>query len=814
MAPSSQQLSARHWLLRILILLMLSGMAAAGSGAPVFSTLKVETNIGQPLFASVKITGTQQELNELVVALAPVEVHRLFGLERPLLPDDVQIAIERVLPTERRMVITTQLPMDEPLLSFVVRYQHGRDTGIRAFNALVNPSNPQPLGLRGATSVAAPVAVIQSPQSTRRNVFTQPAAVAAPASKPLPPVGTGGQYGPVRSGDSTWRIARGVPLQPGQTIHDVIRSIVVLNPDAFVNGDASRLRAGVTLQLPVATTTIPTAPAAPASRVQNAAAPSPAPSAAAAAPPQVATAESAIPKVIPRPRFRPEWVTGVRDKADLEKFVSLIQKLKDARAEQKRLRGEKRILEERAIAMGQRMARMQAYFEKQDLRIAKLRQSLVAVNDLLVKATHLTVQMNRLRGAENQGQVAVEMAILASTLKSKAKSSNTDQSASSTAQEISAADGVKQAAIGPSPSADGVVESSALASAQVAGQSAVKPQREQTGTTSTTVDSSATAVAQAPALAGTTATATAATATDTDSIRASQPVSTAAPAAPQETTSQSTAVAVSAASESLATGASGSGRVAVRSLPAPVVERQPASVVPVRAPSQPNPILGEWLSDERVAALVGFLPPLSELPFIQTARSYGMSRPAVILISSVAMAGIVLLTVWFLWALIVGRRRLTGRQIAAGKARREAEAKLQMATKAARNQQRIRQSAPADLGGVAPYKPPHSSAEETTVSVRELASEPTLQNVKDLLAEVEVQIAFGDLKVARLLVSKGLGMAPSSPPLMAALQRIDGLSHTDDDDWMGGSDESLLNWGNPSNDDETVVPFERRDSLR
>ena len=89
-------------------------------------------------------------------------------------------------------------------------------------------------------------------------------------------------------------------------------------------------------------------------------------------------------------------------------------------------------------------------------------------------------------------------------------------------------------------------------------------------------------------------------------------------------------------------------------------------------------------------------------------------------------------------------------------------------------------------GGVAPYKPPHSIAEETTVSVRELASEPTLQNVKDLLAEVEVQIAFGDLKVARLLVSKGLGMAPSSPPLMAALQRIDGLSHTDDDDWMGG----------------------------
>ena len=89
-------------------------------------------------------------------------------------------------------------------------------------------------------------------------------------------------------------------------------------------------------------------------------------------------------------------------------------------------------------------------------------------------------------------------------------------------------------------------------------------------------------------------------------------------------------------------------------------------------------------------------------------------------------------------------------------------------------------------GGGAPYKPPHSSAEETTVSVRELASEPTLQNVKDLLAEVEVQIAFGDLKVARLLVSKGLGMAPSSSPLMAALQRIDGLSHTDDDDWMGG----------------------------
>jgi pilus assembly protein FimV len=83
-------------------------------------------------------------------------------------------------------------------------------------------------------------------QAPTRDIVARPRGT--PAILPAKSIGDGGSYGPVRSGDSLWLIAK--RLGAGDNIQEMMNALHALNPHAFVGGDMSRLRVGVMLQTP------------------------------------------------------------------------------------------------------------------------------------------------------------------------------------------------------------------------------------------------------------------------------------------------------------------------------------------------------------------------------------------------------------------------------------------------------------------------------------------------------------------------------------------------------------------------------------
>lgn len=86
-------------------------------------------------------------------------------------------------------------------------------------------------------------------QAPTRDIVARPRGPrGTPATLPAKTAGDDGRYGPVRSGDSLWLIAK--RLGAGGNIQEMMNALHALNPHAFVGGDMSRLRVGVMLQTP------------------------------------------------------------------------------------------------------------------------------------------------------------------------------------------------------------------------------------------------------------------------------------------------------------------------------------------------------------------------------------------------------------------------------------------------------------------------------------------------------------------------------------------------------------------------------------
>ncbi len=112
-------------------------------------------------------------------------------------------------------------PQNLSELNFRVRAQLGTEALSRVY-ALKLPPAPRVVRARPATSRAIPELSAASLTATT--------------------------YGPVRSGDTLWAIARRV--RGTAALNATMQALHVANPHAFVNGDINRLKLGVTLALP------------------------------------------------------------------------------------------------------------------------------------------------------------------------------------------------------------------------------------------------------------------------------------------------------------------------------------------------------------------------------------------------------------------------------------------------------------------------------------------------------------------------------------------------------------------------------------
>lgn len=247
--------------LALVLLVASSSAAALGLGQ-----IHLKSKLGEPLLAEIPIVSSDPtELENLRAGLASPETFARIGLD---LPQGVVANLQFVpaLDDAGRPVIrvTSVVPIEEPLLTFLVEVDWGQGRLVREYSTLMDA--PRTLAAAAQPSIQA---ATQAPGNTIvRDAVAQPAdpadaggivagddtpsgmdadaiSVDAPPAHPASPPT---RYGAVRSGEYLSIIADGLDM--GGNLQQKMIALLQANPQAFIDGNIHRLKQGTVLRIP------------------------------------------------------------------------------------------------------------------------------------------------------------------------------------------------------------------------------------------------------------------------------------------------------------------------------------------------------------------------------------------------------------------------------------------------------------------------------------------------------------------------------------------------------------------------------------
>jgi pilus assembly protein FimV len=223
-----------------LSLAFLLPQAAAALG---LGELKKHSELNQPFHATIDLVDANaEELDTLRVKLADAERFRRAGIERPHVLSQLRFEVVETGSGPDHIKITSQAPIQEPYLTFLIEVSWSNGRLFREYAALLDPPaydratqrTTPPQGR--APDVARPAA---SGPSRR------PSSSAARAATTSP-----GSYGPTVRGDTLSEIALRARSDRSLTVQQVMMALLRANPDAFFQDNINALKAGAVLNIP------------------------------------------------------------------------------------------------------------------------------------------------------------------------------------------------------------------------------------------------------------------------------------------------------------------------------------------------------------------------------------------------------------------------------------------------------------------------------------------------------------------------------------------------------------------------------------
>lgn len=226
---------------------------------------KVESFLNQPLKARIDlITQASDDLSSVTAQLASAADYELIGVSVQGIPAPLRFTVEDV-DGDAYLSATSNLPINDPVLRLIVEVNWSSGRMLREYTLFLDPPS--------VADVAAPAprieqrAVVSRPPSAETP--PAPAAPSAPATVPAEPVAEAAAeptpavtdepkitvaadsvYGPVRSGETLWGIAKGRSRASGLSINQLMIAIQRENPDAFLNNNINLLKRGAILRIP------------------------------------------------------------------------------------------------------------------------------------------------------------------------------------------------------------------------------------------------------------------------------------------------------------------------------------------------------------------------------------------------------------------------------------------------------------------------------------------------------------------------------------------------------------------------------------
>lgn len=215
--------------------------------------IELNSNLNEPLDAEIDLVQLRGlTAGEILPALASNEAFQRAGVERSFFLSNIQLEVREDENGDPVIGLSTRQPVREPFLNFLVEVNWPGGRLLKEYTLLLDPPVFD-TGGTGDTLAIDPAArsggeselttttrVTESESSTE----TTPARV-EPRSDNLP----AGQYR-VQRNDTLWEIAVGIEAGQGYRTQQVMLAIQDLNPEAFLNNNINRLKAGSVLTLP------------------------------------------------------------------------------------------------------------------------------------------------------------------------------------------------------------------------------------------------------------------------------------------------------------------------------------------------------------------------------------------------------------------------------------------------------------------------------------------------------------------------------------------------------------------------------------
>ncbi len=230
--------------------------------------IELDSFLNEPLEASVELLNTDGlHQDEIRVRLASREDFERLGVDRAYFLTSIQFDVKVDASGRGTITLKSEDPVLEPYLDFIIEARWPSGRLLREYTVLLDP----PLFESGTTTVSASQRVeevegIPAPESeakkpegaaassgTRVDVrqsdlapgeMPQRGFNADTAAAPTP----GSRY-MISRDDTLWEIAsKGKPA--GATVHQTMLDIQRLNPDAFIDGNINRIKAGFIIYMP------------------------------------------------------------------------------------------------------------------------------------------------------------------------------------------------------------------------------------------------------------------------------------------------------------------------------------------------------------------------------------------------------------------------------------------------------------------------------------------------------------------------------------------------------------------------------------
>jgi pilus assembly protein FimV len=254
-----------------------AALCAAGPDAWALGLgrLAVQSALGESLRAEIDVTSiSPEEAASLRLRVASPEAYRAAGVDyNPVLPGTT-VQVQRRPDGRTVLRLSSDRAVQEPFIDVILEVSWSTGRLVREYTMLFDPpgSRPAPPVMAAAPAPAAPPAPAAAPAPAMVPVPASPPVATAPRPQPVRPAPPAPGPAPapavtlpatrstadagidqieVRPGDTLYRIATRAQ-RAGVSLDQMLVALYRSNPQAFIDNNMNRMRAGAVLNVPSA----------------------------------------------------------------------------------------------------------------------------------------------------------------------------------------------------------------------------------------------------------------------------------------------------------------------------------------------------------------------------------------------------------------------------------------------------------------------------------------------------------------------------------------------------------------------------------